>query len=1414
MEFTTLLPGAENIKKMNFLVKLLVDPLFMTTIIKGKSKSRSSRSASATRPQRPSDKTVAAVANNPFETRGNKKLRFDVLNRTVKGAERNVLAARSAAHSRRADTLLQEIDALGKSNVFIDRRFGEKDPEMDEETKMLARFKKERMRQLKTSKRSRKYQLDDDDNQEEVLTHFGKALSDLPSLEMDPRVDEYDEDLDQAVTATHFGGGDDEPGWRGKKPVPAWQADGEAVPQKRSYREIMEEVMAKSKAARAAKQQELAEQERTLLRLDANAKEVMELLRKTAKERSKDDLASNVARAVSIGQQSIQSKSGISDGQDTAVEDGSPVDGKKPGVTSSKHMDKVMAKLQKTLEKEAREAAEEANKSAALQGVGTVDDSLDDDYNALLHTLTRQARAAVARDRTKSPEEIAKEEAERLREMEELRLQRMRGSASGAASSGDALDDFGELKNPMDIQNARKLVSGDDLGEKDVDGSTINAGGLTAKQKRRAKGGASVFDLAQELKAKDEEEESKKREMLLSTQIGDRESESEEEYTDVEMDDIEDGESGEIDGEELDEDDEEDEELEMDEDVPSDATVDGDSDVQSDSDVDSNASTVDSADDSSGEEEDELAADLQSDDEYEVDDSMKNDRLTDFTTSQKAIASTILPKYDNLGSAFDAMPYTLSVPKTFSEWHSLVNSYCTPLASLPCNQSSVKEVILEKKRKRTEEIKKDMHYDGFGEESIQAEIEMEAENAMTGSVAAYKAVNELFRRIFAVNSIALDAMNKEPLLLFYRLLVDDVENMGNASMPEAHPILFHTQSSKKSTPKTQSIQVPQWYLQSVSEALFTLSQNHVLQKTISTLWRLKLSDMHDRVSAALASGIDCSPPPPLPASSSLTPATLRANAHWLLGGDLLLLRLLHAILPSTDLRHPIATPTLLLLSQILCQAPVASEADLAAGVLTAASALQFTVPGRRFQPEVVGYLTAVLGAFAGAEAPAIDQGPSSANGSQGEDGTGVTSGFKLPLLRLPPNFLPMTKTKYNVLVSADQDTITVDATSSQPTTAFGTVLLTAAVRGLDEAYKRELPFDEIRKIPLSHVAASSALAASPATPLSVSNFVSTQQTRARNIKASTSTSRDILTLSTLLSTLSLLHAQLQLLVPPAFFNAPEASESGRFPTRQDLLHAAVAPSGAAAKRLSMGARGTGRGAPVLPFSGTNAPISCTPEILDPMIHALATILAKLPELLPKKRTSLVKRTMQFMNRLFSKCVEARDYIQSRRPPMHLQTMQEGQARIRMSTPLVEDPNSRQSAILQSVRKKDGSVDYAAEEEALRREEMRQLKRQLRREERGAMRELRLDRQFITQTLDAKKQEREKEREAKYREVMRDLEQQQANFNQQIGKTKSKNLMEDRSREEKMAANMPWLASVGKKKADRRARKAGGKKESD
>eukprot|EP00249_Psilotum_nudum_P014714 c24961_g1_i1 orf=114-2843(+) len=206
--------------------------------------------AIAIKKSRPTSSSCSSLFENLWARR-----KFDVLGKKRKGEKKRVGLSRSLAVEKRRKTLLPEYKKRGLANAFLDRRFGERDEALAEEDRAIIRFQRERQAQLRGK---RKYLLTDDDD-DEVLTHGGIALDDFKddiSMEDD---DEQGLD-DRLVRELHFGSGIsvDNPGDGGEH----------AGEKPRSKKEIMEEIIAKSKFYKAQKAKEKEE--------DANLKDQLD----------------------------------------------------------------------------------------------------------------------------------------------------------------------------------------------------------------------------------------------------------------------------------------------------------------------------------------------------------------------------------------------------------------------------------------------------------------------------------------------------------------------------------------------------------------------------------------------------------------------------------------------------------------------------------------------------------------------------------------------------------------------------------------------------------------------------------------------------------------------------------------------------------------------------------------------------------------------------------------------------------------------------------------------------------------------------------------------------------------------------------------------------------------------------------
>ncbi|OLL23450.1 putative nucleolar complex protein 14, partial [Neolecta irregularis DAH-3] len=272
---------------------------------------------------------------NPYGLKVTKQ-KHEIVGRSVRGVEGNPAVSKQISEDHVA--LHAELAARKKTGGLIDRRFGEDDPNMTPEEKMLERFTKEKQ------KRARNTDIFNLENDQ--LTHYGQALEDFDNYD-DINSDDDNVNIDQImVERTHFGG---------------FETD----TRKKTRSEIMEEIMTKSKQHKYERQKEKEDDELEREALDDELRDIRSLL----------------------------------------------------------------AQLPNPVE--------------------TPRDKTDEKYDEALREMIFDKRAKPT-ERLKTEEEIAEEEAEKLKKLEEDRLQRMRGEQvveaevkrRGPAVADDLDDDF------------------------------------------------------------------------------------------------------------------------------------------------------------------------------------------------------------------------------------------------------------------------------------------------------------------------------------------------------------------------------------------------------------------------------------------------------------------------------------------------------------------------------------------------------------------------------------------------------------------------------------------------------------------------------------------------------------------------------------------------------------------------------------------------------------------------------------------------------------------------------------------------------------------------------------------------------------------------------------------------------------
>ncbi|CAG8476649.1 6796_t:CDS:10 [Acaulospora morrowiae] len=182
---------------------------------------------------------------NPFELKVT-RTKHNVLGKKVKGVQGRPGLKRQIGVEKRKKTLLVEMESKNKVGGVVDRRFGENNPDMPPEEKMLERFTREKQRQSKSSL----FNLED----EEDLTHYGQSLSLIDDFD-EPNLAPSDEEEDKGMI----------------------DQDIESE-RKKSKAEVMKEVIAKSKMYKYERQFEKDEDNRVRNELDNELNEIRDLL--------------------------------------------------------------------------------------------------------------------------------------------------------------------------------------------------------------------------------------------------------------------------------------------------------------------------------------------------------------------------------------------------------------------------------------------------------------------------------------------------------------------------------------------------------------------------------------------------------------------------------------------------------------------------------------------------------------------------------------------------------------------------------------------------------------------------------------------------------------------------------------------------------------------------------------------------------------------------------------------------------------------------------------------------------------------------------------------------------------------------------------------------------------------------------
>ncbi|KAM9236344.1 nucleolar protein 14 [Leptosomus discolor] len=245
----------------------------------GKAGKRKRKVSAPSAAKGPVKSAMAVVKSNPFEVKVNRQ-KFNILGRKTKNDVGLPGVSRSKAVKKRTQTLLKEYKEREKTHVFKDKRFGEYNTKISPEEKMIRRFTLERQQNYG---KKNIYNL----NEDEELTHYGQSLAEIEKLNDIVDSDSDTEErgtLSAELTAAHFGGG----GGLLRKKTPSGQQEEEEEKPK-SRKELIEEMIAKSKQEKQERQTRRESALELTEKLDNDWKEIQTLIaRKPPKSERKD----------------------------------------------------------------------------------------------------------------------------------------------------------------------------------------------------------------------------------------------------------------------------------------------------------------------------------------------------------------------------------------------------------------------------------------------------------------------------------------------------------------------------------------------------------------------------------------------------------------------------------------------------------------------------------------------------------------------------------------------------------------------------------------------------------------------------------------------------------------------------------------------------------------------------------------------------------------------------------------------------------------------------------------------------------------------------------------------------------------------------------------------------------------------
>lgn len=359
--------------------------------ITGPQKSKKQKNAQRSRPSSEKIERSAALEKirdsfNPFELRqAPRPVKFaSVSSKPANGTTgryKDVLhrpgVARSAGEEMRRATLLPEVQRRNRVGGVVDRRIGEGDVDMTPEEKAAQRF----VRAQQKRKGAALFDLENSDNEDAggaLLTHGGRNVAELQADDFKDDVSDASDadDLLSRKRARFDDDGNDDPDGNDQEPN-----------RKKSKKEIMEEVIAKSKFHKYERQKAKEDDEDLREELDKGTEDIIALLN----GRPPTKTALPAPETSSNGPVMNPDRQRLLDGMDR--------------------------------------------------------DTADKEYDTRFRQLAQDTRAKPS-ERTKTEEEKAAEEAQRLKELEDKRTKRMNGEVVS-----DDEEDIGQQEADADARD-------------------------------------------------------------------------------------------------------------------------------------------------------------------------------------------------------------------------------------------------------------------------------------------------------------------------------------------------------------------------------------------------------------------------------------------------------------------------------------------------------------------------------------------------------------------------------------------------------------------------------------------------------------------------------------------------------------------------------------------------------------------------------------------------------------------------------------------------------------------------------------------------------------------------------------------------------------------------------------------------